>query len=132
VWDATADARTGARTGEATDPDTDRLRDWITIVQSELAALAADRELSETMQRMVAAWAQAAQAMVSARRGTARERPAGPARTDAAARPAAAAAASDARDAEIARLFGRVAELESRLAALERQAGERASGKHLP
>ena len=35
-------------------------RDWITLWQSELAALAADREAQETWQALVALWAGAA------------------------------------------------------------------------
>jgi hypothetical protein len=89
-------------------------RDWITIVQSELASLAADREVQEAMQRLVAGWATAAEALVP------HDGPARPARAAAAARPAPAAAAPDARDAEIERLGARIAELETRLAALER------------
>jgi hypothetical protein len=88
--------------------------DWITIVQSELASLAVDRELQEAMQRLVAGWATAARALIP------HDGPARPARAAAAARPAPAAAAPDARDAEIERLGARIAELEARLAILER------------
>jgi hypothetical protein len=97
----------------ATDPGA-MARDWITIVQSELASLAADREMQEALQRLIAGWASAARALIP-HDGSTR-----PARTAAAARPASAAAAPDARDAEIERLGARIAELESRLAALER------------
>lgn len=103
-------------------------RDWITVWQSELSGAAVDREVQETWQKLAASWAEAAQAMLRAwprpdpdglppaAGGPARARPA------ATARPAPAAAAPDPRDAEIDRLAGRVAELERRLARLERGA----------
>jgi len=94
-------------------------RDWVTIWQSELAALADDREAAQTWQRMVDGWARMAEAMIAAipepspaRRD---ERVPG---TAAPAGATAAAAAPHARDAELERLATRVAELERRLAAL--------------
>jgi hypothetical protein len=97
-------------------------RDWITLWQSELAAMAVDREAQETWQTMLALWAGAAGAMLAA---APRERPGagrsgGPARPAAAAGTAPAAAAPDPRDAEIERLARHVRELEARLADLER------------
>ncbi|HEY2132197.1 MAG TPA: hypothetical protein VGH36_04370 [Acetobacteraceae bacterium] len=90
-------------------------RDWVTLWQSELAGGAADREMQETWQRLLALWAGAASAVLagSVHGGADVRRPGPPA----AARPSPAAAASDARDAEIDRLAKRVAELERRLAA---------------
>ena len=99
-------------------------RDWVTIWQSELAALADDREAAQTWQRMVDGWARMAEAMIAA---TPEPSPAHPSpahrdeRVPGPAAPAgatAAAAAPDARDAELERLATRVAELERRLAAL--------------
>src|SRR5580700_10241594 len=112
-------------------------RDWVTLWQSELAAIAADREAQESWQAILALWAGAAGAMLAAapRSWTSRTGPsyAGPAtvqpateaaphepadgRAGAAAPPgaAAAAAAPDPRDAEIDRLARHVADLESRL-----------------
>jgi hypothetical protein len=98
--------------------------DWITLWQSELAALAVDREAQETWHTMLALWAGAAGAMLTA---APRERPAGrgfrpaggPAGAAAAPGTPPAAAAPDARDAEIERLARHVRELEARLADLE-------------
>jgi hypothetical protein len=124
-------------------PDLQELaRDWITLWQSELTALAADQEMQENWAAMMSLWAGAAAAMVNAMPRAAprpsrssgagrRDRPTGPGnvppagRTAAAAAPGApaAAAAPDPRDAEIQRLGGRVAELESRLAQLEQGSG---------
>ena len=88
--------------------------DWITIVQSELAGLAADREAQEMAQAMVGIWARAATTMLHA---VARDRPA--TRAAAPPRPAPAAAASDAGRAEIDELRRRIRELEARLDALQ-------------
>ena len=41
-------------------------RDWITLWQSELAAVAADREVQEAWQTLLALWAGAATAMLQA------------------------------------------------------------------
>ena len=85
-------------------------RDWMTIWQSEWAALAVDREVRESIQALLALWSP-----VSGRIG-----PPGGGGPAAAPWPPAAAAASDAGDAEVGRLTERVAELERRLADLER------------
>jgi hypothetical protein len=104
-------------------------RDWITLWQSELTAAAADREWQESWQTLAGLWAGVAGAMLQQLpRGLPDVRPAGAAPPGGAgaaapARPAPAAAASDARDAEIERLAGRVAELERRLADIERGGG---------
>ena len=94
-------------------------RDWITICRSELAALAADREVQETWQALLALWAGAAEAILAAQQG-AHDRSGRRTGTADAPRTSAAAAAPDPRDAEIERLSGRVAELERRLGELER------------
>lgn len=101
-------------TDPATDSATDSVtlaRDWITLWRSELAAIAEDREVQEHWRALLALWARSAAAMVPAD---------DPARPAAPARPAPAAAASDPRCAEIERLGRRVAELEARIDALER------------
>jgi hypothetical protein len=94
-------------------------RDWITVWQSELAALAADREAGETWQQTLALWAGLAACVL----GGADAAGAHPAGADAASRPAPAAAAPDARDAAIDRLARRIGELERRLADLEGRRG---------
>ena len=98
-------------------------RDWLTLWQSEFAALAADREALEAWQKLIALWTGAAGSLAAAALDGSgagrRDRPDGS--TAAAPRPAAAAAAPDPRDAEIERLRGRVAALERRLAEIERQ-----------
>jgi hypothetical protein len=106
-------------------PDPRKLaQDWITLWQSELSAMAADPELRESWQSMMAIWAGT---MSTVLRGMPRaptsdryERSAGQARTADAPRPPPAAAAPDTRDAEIERLARHVATLERRLADLER------------
>ncbi|HQT77328.1 MAG TPA: hypothetical protein PLD10_09790 [Rhodopila sp.] len=110
--------------GSADQPDAQRLaRDWITLWQSELSALAADPEIRESWQAVWAVWAGTMSAML---RGLPRDTHDGPARKARAAdapRAAPAAAAPDARDAEIERLARHVAALERRLAELERGGG---------
>ena len=119
-------------------------RDWITLWQSELAALAADREAQEMSEAVLALWAGMAGSLLAAApraRAPGMEAPAPgfgldpePAAPDApherahrragAAAPAGAAAdpaASGPGDAALERLHRRLAELESRLAALERE-----------
>ena len=93
------------------------LEDWITIWQSEMAGLILDREMQETALRLVDGWA--AQARAAARLIApaldAARRHAG----SAASTGAAPAAAPDGRDAVIAQLLDRVAELERRLSRLD-------------
>jgi hypothetical protein len=101
-------------------------RDWIALWQSELAALATDREAQETWQTLMSLWAGAAGAMLQALPRAGHD--GAGARPAHAPRPAAAAAAPDSRDAEIERLARRVAELERRLAELERSGGEANQG----
>jgi uncharacterized protein YceH (UPF0502 family) len=92
-------------------------RDWITIWQSELSALATDRELQDSWVRMVTLWAETAERASrllppgwhdGADRRTGSSPP---------ARSATPVAAPDDRDAAIQRLEQRIAELERRLAA---------------
>jgi hypothetical protein len=92
--------------------------DWITIWQSELAAMATDRELQEGWLRLVDLWAQAAQQAVRflppppAHDAAGRSGPAAP------AGPTPPVAAPDARDAALERLAARVEELERQLGPL--------------
>jgi hypothetical protein len=117
---------TGPRDRAAPDmPDPRKLaQDWITLWQSELSAMAADPEIRESWQTVMALWAGAMSTML---RGLPREPAAyghdgtrgraGPAE---APRPAPAAASPDARDAEIDRLARNVADLERRMGELAR------------
>lgn len=107
-------AGAGAALGAAEEPIGDLARDWRTLWQSELAALAVDREAQEAWQALAKLWVGPA----GARRNDAATGSAGAATPT---RPAPAAAAPDPRDAAIEHLGRRVAELEQRLAELERQ-----------
>jgi hypothetical protein len=116
------------RHGPATSRARGLAQDWITLWQSELSAMAADPEMRETWQTMMALWAGT---MAASLRAMPRDWPPhGPSgRHDQTARGAGtadapratpAAAAPDARDAEIERLARHVAALERRLADIER------------
>jgi hypothetical protein len=92
--------------------------DWVTLWRSELTAMAADRELRESWTAMVALWsatATSATAMFNPRHDT-------PGTADPAQppRPSSPPAAPVPGLDEIERLNRRVAELERRLAALQR------------
>src|ERR1700688_287489 len=107
-------------------PDPRKLaQDWITLWQSELSAMAADREIRESWQTVMALWAGTMSTML---RGLPPNPDAnrhdgahGRSRPPDASRPPPAAAAPDARDAEIDRLARHVAALEQRLAELARR-----------
>jgi hypothetical protein len=89
--------------------------DWITIWQSEFAAMATDREAQAVFHRLLGLWADGARAAGA-------WLPDGTGGRAAAASPpgpAAAAAAFDARDLALESLARRVEELERRLAGLD-------------
>ena len=86
--------------------------DWITIWQSELAALATDRECHEALVAAAQSWASLTDGSATRDDG-----PAGRAGPDAPPRPEAAGPASGAGDDEVARLRRRIAELEHAAAA---------------
>ena len=95
----------------------DTARDWVTIWQSEMAALAEDREALEMWRGAVDGWARMAETMIDAMPDAGLND-----RVSGSAAPAGAApapAAPDPRDAELARLAERVAELERRLSGVE-------------
>jgi len=99
---------------------TDRLaEDWVALWQSELTAMAADRELRESWAAMIALWAGTATAALGAVRGA--HEPGRAAVPLKPARAAATAAASEPRVDEIEQLHRRIAELEQRLAEFERE-----------
>ena len=91
--------------------------DWITIWQSEMTAVAQDRELVEGLTLLVDRWAQAARVTAAFLPGPS-DASGGRAGARAQAGPPAADAAPDARDAAIRGLAERVAELERILAGL--------------
>lgn len=105
--------------------DEELAKNLLAIWQSELTAMAADRELRESWVTMVQLWAQAASAAASllphdaASGSTVSAQP---------PRSTAAHAASGAGLDEISRLNRRVAELERRLAELLEQRGEPGAG----
>ncbi len=93
--------------------------DWVALWQSELTAMAADRELRESWAAMVALWASATNAtfgMMTPRH----DQPYGAAFTAQPPRAPAAHAAPVPGVDEVANLNRRIAELERRLAAFER------------
>ncbi|WP_287787983.1 hypothetical protein [Acidiphilium sp.] len=95
-------------------------RDWITLWQSELTALAQDREWREGWTGLMTLWAGAATAAIGTAEALSRHDPPRRARPDGAPRPASSPAAPDAGGDAVERLHRRIAELEARLAALER------------
>lgn len=99
-------------------------RDWVTIWQSELSAMATDRELQDGWVRLVELWADAAERATRlfplGRRPSSHDEPSGHTGSTAPARAASVMAPPDDRDAAIRRLAERVAELERRLAENER------------
>lgn len=100
------------------------IRDWMTIWQSEVAAMGVDREMQENWARLAGAWAPSAAPF-----GPGHD-PQGRPGADAATRPAAAADASDAEPgarAEIAFLRGELAGLRQRIEKLEAR-GRRPAG----
>jgi hypothetical protein len=108
--------------------------DWVALWQSEMAAMAADRELRESWTGLLALWAGAVGAALQLAPGW-RGFDAAAARnangTAGAAQPAGtppAAAASDLGGDEARRLHERIALLESRLAAFEQRGETRPAG----
>jgi hypothetical protein len=94
--------------------DDNPARDFLAIWQSELVAMAADRELREGWTALITLWANSAAALIH-------DHP--PAGSPSTAQPAGAAAlglAPDPRLDEIARLQRHIAELEQRLGGFER------------
>jgi len=89
--------------------------DWVCLWQSELTAMAADRELRESWVALVTLWGASAQSALGILRHDPPRRAAGAAQPP---RPAPAAAAPAPGLDEIERLNRRIAELEQRLARL--------------
>ena len=90
------------------------LEDWATIWQSDLAATALDREVQEGWQALLAGWAANFSGNPAGEWGAGAAAAAGSATAA-----AASLAGGHARDAELARLAARVAELERRLSERE-------------
>jgi Lon protease-like protein len=107
--------------------DDNLAQDLVAMWQSELTAMAADREVREAWAAMVALWAQSAAAAMKL---VAYDKAPGSAGAAQPARAAPAAAAPQPGVDEIERLGRRVAELEQRLAQLlERGDGGAGPGK---
>lgn len=113
--------------GQARPSDADLARDWITLWQSELNALAVDPETMRSWRSAMQTWSgivtwflQAMPKAPPAPPDDIQKRRSG---AKSAARPASVAAAPDTRDIEIVRLTQHVAQLERRLANLERRLG---------
>jgi len=114
--------------GAATHAPAETWQDWVTIWQSELNALATDREPQQIWLRLVESWAVRARAAGAFLPACAQSMPghdgaSGRAPAEPSARAAPSAAAPDAGDSErqradLERLARRVAELERRLAEL--------------
>lgn len=103
------------------------IRDWMTIMQSETAALGLDREVQEGWTRLAESWARAATRTAAGHDPTGRTGP------DAASRTTAAPDASGdgaALGAEIAFLRGEIAGLRRRIEQLE--ARQRRPAKRSP
>jgi hypothetical protein len=92
-------------------------RDWVTIWQSELSAMASDRELQNAWIQLVGTWSNAAELMTRLLPAGRHDTASGCAGAASPAGSAAPVAPSDDRDAAIQRLADRVADLERRLAA---------------
>jgi hypothetical protein len=90
--------------------------DWIGLWQSELTAMAADRELRESITAMLALWASTATGAMSLLEP---HDPGRDAKTVEPPRPPAATAASEPGLDEVTSLYRRIAALEQRLAGLE-------------
>jgi hypothetical protein len=88
-------------------------KDLVVMWQSELTAMAADREVRESWAVLMALWAQSAHAALA---HMPHDKPAGSPSAAQPARSAPAAAASQPGLGEVERLSRRVAELEQRLA----------------
>jgi hypothetical protein len=93
--------------------------DWVALWQSELTAMAADRELRESWAAIVALWASATNATIGMMTPR-HDQPYGTAFTAQPPRTPAAHAAPVPGVDEVANLNRRIAELEQRLAALDR------------
>ena len=103
-------------------------RDWIVLWQSELTAMANDRELREAWAGLLTLWAGAASSAIDIAQRAARHEPSHSATrrhagTDDAARPAPGGAAPHTGGDPVEHLHRRIAELEARLATLERGSG---------
>ncbi len=99
------------------------LRDWVALWQSELTALATDREVSEAWTRLLDLWSGFASTMLPASQVMTdhdNNEPSAPTKIHGSTRSPSGAPASGSRGDAIKRLERRVTQLEKRLAAVER------------
>lgn len=98
-------------------------RDWVAMWQSELTAMAADREWQEGWAAMLALWAGAASMAINLISKPGHEQPRPAASAGAAAAASASGPGGDADEQRLGELHRRIAELEERLASIERREG---------
>jgi hypothetical protein len=127
--DGKAGSDTSARDGERSmgPSEADLARDWITLWQSELNAIALDPETLRSSRSAIQTWSSLAawilQSMPKASPKPPDDVERSRSRPEHQARAASANAAPDPRDDEIIRLSQHIAQLERRMANLERRLG---------
>jgi hypothetical protein len=129
--DGTAGSDTSTRDGKRSmgPSEADLARDWITLWQSELNAIALDPESLRSWRSTIQTWSTFATCVLQMMPKASPKLPDDAERTppwsESKARAASTASAPDPRDDEIIRLSQHIAQLERRMANLERSLGGR-------